>query len=54
MSTDVLFSALTGPAVVMTQRQLVRRMDEVGEPPTDEWRQKTDSLAEVVIRGLLG
>ncbi|MFE2540462.1 TetR/AcrR family transcriptional regulator [Actinacidiphila glaucinigra] len=54
MSMDVLFSALTGPAVIMTQRQLVHRMDGGADPLTDEWRQKTDSLAEVVLRGLLG
>ncbi|MFF7213755.1 TetR/AcrR family transcriptional regulator [Streptomyces sp. NPDC008238] len=54
MSMDVLFSALTGPAVVMTQRQLVRRMYEEGEPQAEEWRPKTESLSEVVIRGLLG
>ncbi|MEU7969706.1 TetR/AcrR family transcriptional regulator [Streptomyces sp. NPDC049097] len=53
MSMDVLFSALTGPAVVMTQRQLVRRMSEAADPPIDEWQHMTDCLAEVVIRGLL-
>lgn len=53
MNMDVLFSALTGPAVVMAQNQLVRRLSEAGDPRTDEWRRKTDSLAEVVIRGLL-
>ncbi|MFJ4848488.1 MULTISPECIES: TetR/AcrR family transcriptional regulator [unclassified Streptomyces] len=53
MSMDVLFSALTGPAVVMTQRQLVHRMNEAGDSSTDEWRQKTAALAEVVLRGLL-
>ncbi|MEU6339685.1 TetR/AcrR family transcriptional regulator [Streptomyces sp. NPDC046977] len=54
MSMDVLFSALTGPAVVMTQRQLVHRMNEAADSSADEWRQKTAALAEVVIRGLLG
>ncbi|QFZ72267.1 TetR family transcriptional regulator [Streptomyces fagopyri] len=53
MSMEVLFSALTGPAVVLTQKQLGRRIRQAGDPPVGEWDQLAQSLADVVIHGLL-
>lgn len=50
---DILFSALTGPVLVLTQGQLARRIGRGPHLSTVEWEERTHSLAEVVLRGLL-
>ncbi|GAA1387035.1 TetR/AcrR family transcriptional regulator [Catellatospora chokoriensis] len=53
ISTDILFTALSGPALALTQGGLARRLGRAPSQSDAEWQQITDSLAEVVLRGLL-
>ncbi|MFM9613013.1 TetR/AcrR family transcriptional regulator [Streptomyces niveiscabiei] len=50
---DILFSALTGPALVLTQEQLARRLGRAPHLTPTEWDARTRSLADVVLHGLL-
>ncbi|MFJ3902378.1 TetR/AcrR family transcriptional regulator [Streptomyces sp. NPDC090025] len=50
---DTLFSALTGPALVFTQDPLAARLGRSTRLTDAEWEQAAQSLAELVLRGLL-
>ncbi|MDX2815691.1 TetR/AcrR family transcriptional regulator [Streptomyces sp. PA03-5A] len=53
ITMDVFLSALTGPAVILSQQQLQRHIRKSEDPSTVEWERLTNSLADTVIRGLL-
>ncbi|GIF98311.1 putative transcriptional regulator, TetR [Catellatospora citrea] len=53
ISMDILFTALSGPALALTQGGLARRLGRAPDQSAAEWQRATDSLAEVVLRGLL-
>ncbi|MFE2541862.1 TetR/AcrR family transcriptional regulator [Actinacidiphila glaucinigra] len=50
---DVLYSALTGPVIVLSQQQMGRRIRGMGDPSDAELLHMANTLAEVVIHGLL-
>ncbi|MET7751085.1 TetR/AcrR family transcriptional regulator [Micromonospora sp. NPDC005367] len=50
---DVLFTALSGPALALTQSEIARRLGRAPQPSAAEWEQLTDCLTELVLRGLL-
>ncbi|MEV6371436.1 TetR/AcrR family transcriptional regulator [Micromonospora musae] len=53
MSMDILFAALNGPALALTQTEVARRLGRTPDPSPAEWAQMIDSLVQVVLRGLL-
>ncbi|GII52419.1 putative transcriptional regulator, TetR [Planotetraspora thailandica] len=53
LSMDIMFTAISGPAIVLTRGPLARRLGRAPLLPAAEWEQLTTSLAEVVLRGLL-
>lgn len=53
VSMDILFTALSGPALALTQGGLARRLGRAPDQSAAEWQRVTDSLAEVVLRGML-
>ncbi|MEV6377388.1 TetR/AcrR family transcriptional regulator [Micromonospora musae] len=53
ISMDILFTALNGPALALTQTEVARRLGRAPDPSPAEWTQMIDSLVEVVLRGLL-
>ncbi|MFD8077337.1 TetR/AcrR family transcriptional regulator [Streptomyces sp. NPDC059718] len=53
ISMDVLYSALTGPAIILSQQQMGRRIRGIEDLSPTEWERTTDTLTDVIIRGLL-
>ncbi|MFE9694815.1 TetR/AcrR family transcriptional regulator [Micromonospora sp. NPDC005806] len=53
ISMDILFTVLSGPALALTQGEIARRLGRAPHPSVAGWEQLTESLVEVVLRGLL-
>lgn len=53
MPMDILFTALSGPALALTQNEIARRLGRAPHLSATEWQQATETLAEVVLRGML-
>lgn len=53
ISMDILFTVLSGPALALTQGEIARRLGRAPHLSAAEWEQLTESLVEVVLRGLL-